>query len=205
MYGGARVLGTGHRVVHGGARYSCPTVVNPQVLGELHRLVPRAPLHQPYNLAAIEAVSERLPDVPQIACFDTSFHRGQPAVAEVIPLPDEIRREGVQLYGFHGLSYQYIASVLPEVAPEIASGVWDSPLKKWRQFSTRSLAYLAFPASAMTCATFLEAPSRERAWLWTILCIVPRRRSARWPRYWEESTDWCSPRGLLMAKLLYGR
>ena len=121
-YGGARVLGVGHRVVHGGAKFAGPTIVTPQVLEELRKLVPLAPLHQPYNLAAIDAVSERLPDVPQVACFDTSFHRGQPAVAEVIPLPREICRSGVQRYGFHGLSYEYIASVLPQVAPEIASG-----------------------------------------------------------------------------------
>ena len=121
-YGGARVLGVGHRVVHGGARFTAPTIVTPEVLEELRKLVPLAPLHQPHNLAAIEAVSDRLPDVPQVACFDTSFHRGQPAVAEVIPLPRDICRSGVQRYGFHGLSYEYIASVLPQVAPEIASG-----------------------------------------------------------------------------------
>jgi acetate kinase len=121
-YGGARVLGVGHRVVHGGARYTGPTIVTPAVLEDLRTLVPLAPLHQPYNLAAIEAVSERLPGVRQVACFDTSFHRGQPAVAEVIPLPRELCRAGVQRYGFHGLSYEYIASVLPQVAPEIASG-----------------------------------------------------------------------------------
>jgi acetate kinase len=120
--GGARVLGVGHRVVHGGARYAAPTIVTPQVLDDLRALVPLAPLHQPYNLAAIEAVAERLPGVPQVACFDTSFHRGQPAVAEVVPLPREIASAGVQRYGFHGLSYEYIASVLPEVAPEIAEG-----------------------------------------------------------------------------------
>ena len=121
-YGGARVLGVGHRVVHGGAKFAGPTIVTPQVLEELRTLVPLAPLHQPYNLAAIDAVSERLPGVPQVACFDTSFHRGQPAVAELVPLPREICRAGVQRYGFHGLSYQYIASVLPQVAPEIATG-----------------------------------------------------------------------------------
>ena len=92
------------------------------MLEELRELIPLAPLHQPYNLAAIDAVAERLPDVPQVACFDTSFHRGQPAVAELVPLPKEIRDTGVQRYGFHGLSYEYIASVLPEVAPEIADG-----------------------------------------------------------------------------------
>jgi acetate kinase len=96
-------------------------VVTPQVLDDLRALVPLAPLHQPYNLAAIDAVSERLPEVPQVACFDTSFHRGHRAVAELVPLPLDIRRSGVQRYGFHGLSYEYIASVLPQVAPEIAS------------------------------------------------------------------------------------
>jgi acetate kinase len=121
-YGGARVLGVGHRVVHGGAKYAGPTIVTPQVLEDLRELIPLAPLHQPHNLAAIDAVAERLPDVPQVACFDTSFHRGQSAVAEVIPLPRDICRGGVQRYGFHGLSYEYIASVLPTVAPEIASG-----------------------------------------------------------------------------------
>lgn len=122
MYGGGRVLGVGHRVVHGGARYAGPTVVTSQVLAELRRLAPLAPLHQPYNIAAIEAVSEHLPDVPQVACFDTSFHRTQPPLADLIPLPREICRQGVQRYGFHGLSYEYIASVLPQVAPEIARG-----------------------------------------------------------------------------------
>ena len=121
-YGGSRVLGVGHRVVHGGARFKVPTVLNPQVLEQLRELIPLAPLHQPYNLAAIEAAITRLPNVPQVACFDTSFHRGQPAVAELIPLPRELRQAGLQRYGFHGLSYEYIASVLPQVAPEIAQG-----------------------------------------------------------------------------------
>ena len=121
-YGGARVLGVGHRVVHGGARFAGPTMVTPEVLSELRKLVPLAPLHQPHNLAAIDAVSEQLPGVPQVACFDTSFHRGQPEVAELVPLPREIRDGGVQRYGFHGLSYEYIASILPDVAPDIARG-----------------------------------------------------------------------------------
>jgi len=121
-YGGSRVLGVGHRVVHGGARFHGPTVLNTEVMRELYQLVPLAPLHQPYNLAAIEAVYERLPGIPQVACFDTSFHRGQPAVAELVPLPRELRQQGLQRYGFHGLSYEYIASVLPQVAPEIARG-----------------------------------------------------------------------------------
>jgi acetate kinase len=121
-YGGSRVLGVGHRVVHGGQRFAAPTVVDAGVLDYLHRLVPLAPLHQPHNVAAIEAVAEQLPGVPQVACFDTGFHRGQPAVAELVPLPAEIRRAGVQRYGFHGLSYEYIASVLPRVAPQVSDG-----------------------------------------------------------------------------------
>jgi acetate kinase len=121
-YPGAHVCGVGHRVVHGGAGYATPTVVTPAVLDGLRALVPLAPLHQPHNLAAIDAVAERLPDVAQVACFDTSFHRGHEPVADVIALPAEIRRTGVQRYGFHGLSYEYIASVLPQVAPEIAAG-----------------------------------------------------------------------------------
>ena len=121
-YGGSKVLGVGHRVVHGGARFNAPTILNREVITELHKLVPLAPLHQPYNLAAIEAAVERLPDVPQVACFDTSFHRGQPAVAELIPLPRDFQKAGLQRYGFHGLSYEYIASILPQVAPEIADG-----------------------------------------------------------------------------------
>ena len=119
---GGRLVGVGHRVVHGGARYAAPAIVTDEVLAELKALVPLAPLHQPHNLAPIEAFREQLPDVPQVACFDTGFHRGQPAVAELVPLPREIRDQGVQRYGFHGLSYEYIASVLPEAAPEIADG-----------------------------------------------------------------------------------
>jgi acetate kinase len=121
-YGGARVLGVGHRVVHGGTQYAGPVIVTPAILDDLRKLSPLAPLHQPHNIAAIETLSEKMPDVPQVACFDTSFHRGQPAVAELVPLPKAIRDAGVRRYGFHGLSYEYIASVLPSVAPEIADG-----------------------------------------------------------------------------------
>jgi acetate kinase len=121
-YAGARVLGVGHRVVHGGAAFAGPIILNQDVLAQLHELIPLAPLHQPHNLAAIEAVFERLPGVPQVACFDTSFHRGHAPVVDLIPLPREICKAGLQRYGFHGLSYEYVASVLPEVAPEIAKG-----------------------------------------------------------------------------------
>ena len=121
-FAGARIVGVGHRVVHGGPDHSSPVVVTPAILDELRKLEPLAPLHQPYNLGAIDAVAQRLPGVPQVACFDTSFHRGQPAVAELVPLPAELRKGGLQRYGFHGLSYEYIASVLPDIAPAIASG-----------------------------------------------------------------------------------
>jgi acetate kinase len=120
-YAGGRVLGVGHRVVHGGAQYDGPTLVTPEVVANLRALEPLAPLHQPYNVAAIEAVSERLPGVPQVACFDTSFHRTVRPVASVIPLPRMLCRDGLRRYGFHGLSYEYIASVLPDVAPDISS------------------------------------------------------------------------------------
>ena len=109
-------------MVHGGARYAQPTIVTRQVLAELYELVPLAPLHQPHNLLAIETIFERMPDVPQVACFDTSFHSGHSPVAKLVPLPREICKSGLQRYGFHGLSYEYVASVLPEVAPEIARG-----------------------------------------------------------------------------------
>jgi len=119
-YGGSKVVGIGHRVVHGGVRFNGPTILNPQVISQLRKLVPLAPLHQPYNLAAIEAAFERFPGVPQVACFDTSFHRGHRGVAELIPLPRELRMKGLQRYGFHGLASEYITSVLPVIAPEIA-------------------------------------------------------------------------------------
>jgi acetate kinase len=119
-YGPAQLLGVGHRVVHGGTRYAGPVLITPGVLAELRSLVPLAPLHQPHNLAAIEVGLERMPDVPQVACFDTSFHYNQPAIARLIPLPHELCHGGVQRYGFHGLSYEYIASTLPSIAPEIA-------------------------------------------------------------------------------------
>ena len=122
IYGGSRVLGVGHRVVHGGTRFSGPILITPEVMTELRRLEPLAPLHQPYNLAAIDAVAKRLPDVPQVACFDTSFHRTQSPLADLIPLPARFRDQGVQRYGFHGLSYEYIANTLPSVAPELADG-----------------------------------------------------------------------------------
>ena len=99
-----------------------PTVVTREILAELKELTPLAPLHQPHNLAPIEAIFDRMPDVPQVAVFDTGFHRGHAPVATVVPLPRDLCKGGVERYGFHGISYEYIASVLPEVAPEIANG-----------------------------------------------------------------------------------
>jgi len=118
----AKIVGVGHRVVHGGSRHAAPARVTDALLSDLRALIPLAPLHQPHNLAAIDALRERRPDVPQVACFDTSFHRGQTEVAELVPLPKRIREQGVQRYGFHGLSYEYIASTLPKAAPKIANG-----------------------------------------------------------------------------------
>jgi acetate kinase len=121
-YDRTRVFGVGHRVVHGGPTYARPALVTPDVLADLRALVPLAPLHQPHNLAAIERVSEQLPSVPQVACFDTSFHRGRSPITTLVPLPRALCRAGIQRYGFHGLSYEYIASVLPTVAPDLAGG-----------------------------------------------------------------------------------
>jgi acetate kinase len=119
-YHGGRIVGVGHRVVHGGPRFSGPTVVTREILAELQELTSLAPLHQPHNLAPIEAIFERMPDVPQVAVFDTGFHRGHSPVATLVPLPRDLCEGGVERYGFHGISYEYIASILPEVAPEIA-------------------------------------------------------------------------------------
>jgi len=112
----------GHRVVHGGTNYFHPTLVTKEILADLQQLIPLAPLHQPYNLAAIDAVFHRMPNVPQVACFDTAFHRSHEVINTLVPLPKEIRDKGVQRYGFHGLSYEYISSILPTIAPQIAKG-----------------------------------------------------------------------------------
>lgn len=119
---GQPLLGVGHRVVHGGQFYLEPTLITPSVITQLETLVSLAPLHQPHNLAAIRAVALSYPDIPQIACFDTSFHRTQNRLAQMFALPREISDEGVLRYGFHGLSYDYIASVLPEHLGAEASG-----------------------------------------------------------------------------------
>jgi acetate kinase len=120
--GERRLAALGHRVVHGGVRHSQPARVTPELLAELDALVPLAPLHEPHNLAPIRMALKLNPDLPQLACFDTAFHRTVPAVAQAFALPYALYEEGVRRYGFHGLSYEYIASVLPQRAPEIAGG-----------------------------------------------------------------------------------
>ena len=120
--GTRRLTALGHRVVHGGIRHSKPARVTPELLAELEELVPLAPLHEPHNLAPIRTAMEINPELPQVACFDTAFHRTAPELEQAFALPYTLYDEGVRRYGFHGLSYEYIASVLPERAPEIAEG-----------------------------------------------------------------------------------
>jgi acetate kinase len=117
-----RLDALGHRVVHGGIRYSRPAHVTADLLAELEALVPLAPLHEPYNLAPIKMALSLNPELPQVACFDTAFHRTAPEVDQAFALPYSFFEEGIRRYGFHGLSYEYIGSVLPERAPEIANG-----------------------------------------------------------------------------------
>ncbi len=119
---GATLLGVGHRVVHGGLEFMAPTRVDATTLQRLERYVPLAPLHQPHNLAAIRLLLERLPGVPEIACFDTAFHRTIPEVAQRFALPPRFAEAGVRRYGFHGLSYEYVAAVLPSLEPRAAAG-----------------------------------------------------------------------------------
>jgi acetate kinase len=121
-YVGRLPVAIGHRVVHGGPEFVEPTLVNSWVLDQLQRFVPLAPLHQPNNLAPIRIVLDRQPHLLQVACFDTAFHRHHSEVADRYAIPDRFYREGVRRYGFHGLSYEYIAARLGEVAPEIADG-----------------------------------------------------------------------------------
>src|SRR5262245_12964646 len=116
------LIGVGHRVVHGGLDFKGPVLVNAVVTTEIEKLVPRAPLHQPHNLAPIRRLLDRVPELPQVACFDTSFHRTNPELAERFALPEKLHEVGVRRYGFHGLSYEYIASVLNEFDAKAASG-----------------------------------------------------------------------------------
>jgi acetate kinase len=119
---GTPVTAVGHRVVHGGMKYSAPTRVDAGVIAELTALTPLAPLHQPHNLASIEAIADAAPQIPQVACFDTAFHRSQPHLTQLFALPRKFTDAGIRRYGFHGISYEYVAARLGEIAPELAAG-----------------------------------------------------------------------------------
>ncbi|WP_193369885.1 acetate/propionate family kinase [Pelagibius marinus] len=116
------VVAAGHRVVHGGTDFAAPVVVDAAVLSALEALVPLAPLHQPHNLAAIRTLSERAPAIPQVACFDTAFHRSIPARDQLYGLPLDLAEAGLRRYGFHGLSYEFVAGVLPDYDAGAAAG-----------------------------------------------------------------------------------
>lgn len=122
LLAGRLLAAVGHRVVHGGAQLAAPSIIDAAVLTELEALIPLAPLHQPHALAAINAVSAVAPELPQVACFDTAFHRTQPRQAQAFALPGRFADEGIRRYGFHGLSYEYIASTLPRHDKRAASG-----------------------------------------------------------------------------------
>jgi acetate kinase len=115
-------IAIGHRVVHGGPDYGRPVLVDEQVLADLARLTSLAPLHQPHNLAPIGTLLARFPKLPQVACFDTAFHRGHDPVVDHYAIPERFYAQGVRRYGFHGLSYEYVAERLREVAPAGAVG-----------------------------------------------------------------------------------
>src|SRR6185369_1606619 len=117
---GRRVGAVGHRVVHGGMKYAAPVRIDDGAVAALEKLVPLAPLHQPHNLAPIRAIMAVAPQLPQVACFDTAFHRNQSAIVQSFALPRRYFAEGVRRYGFHGLSYEYVAAELRRVAPDIA-------------------------------------------------------------------------------------
>jgi acetate kinase len=118
----APLAAVGHRVVHGGMDYAQPVRIDAPTLAALERFIPLAPLHQPHNLAPIRRLLARAPDLPQVACFDTAFHRSHGELAQMFGLPYEMFGQGVRRYGFHGLSYEYIASVLPHFSPRAAAG-----------------------------------------------------------------------------------
>ena len=120
--GEAPLGAVGHRVVHGGREFTSPVRVDSNVMSALERLIPLAPLHQPHNIAPMRIIAARSPSLPQIACFDTAFHRTQPTVAQSFALPRAITERGVQRYGFHGLSYEYIAATLPDLDAAAARG-----------------------------------------------------------------------------------
>ncbi|MEK8018444.1 MAG: acetate kinase, partial [Candidatus Parabeggiatoa sp.] len=110
------LVAAGHRIVHGGITFTAPVLTNDDIIHELEQLIPLAPLHQPHNIAPIKALRQIKSDLPQVACFDTAFHATQPAIARTFALPRSLTEQGIRGYGFHGLSYEYIAQTLPKVA-----------------------------------------------------------------------------------------
>lgn len=142
---GLQLVAAGHRVVHGGELYTAPVLLTDQVMETLETFIPLAPLHQPHNLSPIKILQKLKADLPQVACFDTAFHRSQPDVAQAFALPRELSAQGIKRYGFHGLSYEYIAQQLPHVVghlPEkvvvahLGSGVSMCALKNGRSVAT---------------------------------------------------------------------
>jgi acetate kinase len=121
LIGDAQIHAVGHRVVHGGIEYAAPVRVDAEVVETLARLIPLAPLHQPHNLEPIRVIAAAAPDLPQVACFDTAFHRSQPPLAQAFALPRRLSEEGVRRYGFHGLSYEFIVARLGEIDPALAA------------------------------------------------------------------------------------
>jgi len=119
---GHTLVAVGHRVVHGGAEFAAPVRITPEVVARLEALVPLAPLHQPGNLLPVTTLMAQRPALPQVACFDTAFHRTMPWVAQAFALPRALTAAGVHRYGFHGLSYEYVASVLPRYDARAAAG-----------------------------------------------------------------------------------
>jgi acetate kinase len=119
---GIELIAVGHRVVHGGPDYDRPVLIDKNVLARLERYVALAPLHQPNNLAVIRALLTLRPELAQIGCFDTAFHRSHSAVVDHYAIPESYYREGIRRYGFHGISYEYIAARLKEIAPDVAKG-----------------------------------------------------------------------------------
>jgi len=121
LIGDARIHAVGHRVVHGGTDFGAPVRLDAQVVAALERLIPLAPLHQPHNLAPVKVIAQAVPNLPQVACFDTAFHRSQPVLAQSFALPRKFTAEGVRRYGFHGLSYEFIVARLREIDPGLAA------------------------------------------------------------------------------------
>ncbi|MGC8532412.1 MAG: acetate/propionate family kinase [Acidiphilium sp.] len=119
---GDRLIGVGHRIVHGGTQFAAPVRLTAQIIDALEKLTPLAPLHQPHNLAPIRAIATLRPDLPQIGCFDTGFHHAMPDIATRLPLPDAYHQAGVRRYGFHGLSYEYIVRRFANLDPHRAGG-----------------------------------------------------------------------------------